>query len=553
MSFRLKAFLAILLLVAAVIISTLLLAENALGDAMESALNARYEERATAARAQRRARDLDLRKRATALAQSVRVFAGFVEYAELDDDEMAVQLLENVRDELLKPGSGPNTDWRFQVYTVRGQLVQSRQLPDTVAMFEGWPTDPETLAQAIESSTSETGILSDHTDALYETVFQPVTDSVSGEAVGALLLARPLEMDLSGTNAVSLRLAGRWFGGFSVAQALPVGRSELLLHNKPHLIFLQRLVTAGGVFPEVQEAVAFSLAAKSRQKRQLAFRLAGAGVVAVFVASFVVAGLAHELSTPIRDLVRATRALGAGDLTTRAPVRRADELGRLAESFNEMVEDLALKEKYRGVLDVVSDPQVAQALLEGGLELGGEERDVSVVFCDIRGFTPTAETMEPREVIAMLNDHFTPLTGVVVDHGGAVLQFAGDLIMALFGAPAACPEHARHAAACALAMVAVRSQMNEKSSQPIEVGIGIATGRVVTGRMGSKDRLNYSVVGSRVNLAARLCAQAKPMQIVTDTPTLAACGPSAIFHALGPLKLKGFSEAFEAFELLGLT
>jgi adenylate cyclase len=392
-----------------------------------------------------------------------------------------------------------------------------------------------------------------------------VLDLETEEPLGGVLLAQSID-DPGGPAGAGLRtgivIAGRvvssgWapddareVAGFGEQGHLRV--QPVMLDGQPHVVF-NRPIGDGwpGIFPSAAEVSAFSLAEHERQRRQLRERVLVVGVMAVGAAVLAALVLASGLAKPVRELVTVTNAIGRGDFSARA-TPRGGELGALASAFNTMAGDLALKERYRSMLDLVSDPHIAEDLIAGGLELGGEEREVSVVFCDIRGFTRLSEGMAPREVIEMLNEHFTPLTRVVHEHGGVVLHFVGDLIIALFGAPWRCAAAERSAAACALGLVRERERLNGTGARHIEVGVGVATGRMVAGRMGSKDRLNYSVFGARMNLASRLCGQAGPMQIVIDAPTLAGCGAAAQARALGALKLKGFSEEIEAFQLLAL-
>lgn len=546
MSFRLKIFLSCLLFVAVLLAATLWLAEASLSGAFEQALNARYEEQAHSAKRDRDLREVELRTRAGALASSRRVSAAFLELNESDDVASATeQLLVNLRDELFKPGAVPSTDWSFQAFGSAGNLLRSSELPLT-PFAEPWPPDARTLRAAMESHSQVSGLLASQDGQIWEAVFQGISDEVEGLS-GGLLVARPRPMVLEGADATGLELGKRWFGTFEKPDRLP-DHGEVKIKGVPYLVFA-RALESSDLFPRAREISAYSLAEKQQQQKRLRLRLGGTGLVAIVLAGFVALALAHGLSMPIRDLVKATRSVRSGDLSQHAPVRRRDELGRFVETFNEMIDDLALKEKYRTVLDVVSDPQVAQALMDGGLELGGEEREVSVIFCDIRGFTTISEGMAPAEVIAMLNDHFTPLNQVVHEHGGVILQYAGDLIMALFGAPSPCPDHAKRAAQCALAMIARRRELNEESPRPIEMGIGVATGGVVAGRMGGSERLNYSVVGAKVNLAARLCAQAAAMKVIVDHATIQACEGEIGAKPLGALKLKGFTEEFQAYEI----
>jgi class 3 adenylate cyclase len=172
-----------------------------------------------------------------------------------------------------------------------------------------------------------------------------------------------------------------------------------------------------------------------------------------------------------------------------------------------------------------------------------------MLFCDIRGFTALTEGKEPREVISLLNDHMTLLTDVAYAHGGTVDKFVGDLILVTFGAPKTAADDARRMVRCALAMVAARTLANEGAAEPIRIGVGCAYGRVVAGCMGSARRLDYTVLGERVNLAARLCSKAPAMRVWVDAGTRHAVGPSACFKPLPPIEAKGFSRPVEAFEL----
>jgi class 3 adenylate cyclase len=174
-----------------------------------------------------------------------------------------------------------------------------------------------------------------------------------------------------------------------------------------------------------------------------------------------------------------------------------------------------------------------------------------VLFCDIRGFTTLTEGMDPVAVIEMLNLHMTALTNVVHRHHGVVDKFVGDALMALFGAPKSYGDDARDAASCALALLAERDRLNATTCRVVSMGIGVATGRVVAGCMGSADRLNYTVLGDRVNLAARLCARAAGGEILVDDATRGALA-EAVVDTLEPLALKGISQPVSIFRLRAL-
>ncbi len=302
-------------------------------------------------------------------------------------------------------------------------------------------------------------------------------------------------------------------------------------------------------FPPAYHVSMCSLAGALQTQRELRVQILGFSAVAMLGALVLSLIISHGLATPLRELVAGTAAIRGGDLQVRVPVRSRDDVGQLASSFNEMAEGLAQKEMYRTVLNMVADEKVAQALVNGQLALGGELREITVLFCDIRGFTPLTENMPPEDVIEMLNEHMTALTRVVKEHHGVLDKFVGDLLMAIFGAPVSHDNDTLNAARCALRLLAEREKLNATSRHQLKIGIGIATGKVVAGCMGSSDRLNYTVLGERVNLASRLCSQAGPGQVVIDQTTREKLGDTVTATSLPALNLKGFSENVMAYEL----
>jgi class 3 adenylate cyclase len=272
----------------------------------------------------------------------------------------------------------------------------------------------------------------------------------------------------------------------------------------------------------------------------------------VLVLCFLVSSrLARGISAPVSELEAGAREIRQGNLGVRVQPRTHDELGRLARAFNEMADGLQLKEKYRGVLDKVVSPEVAEELLNGKIDLGGELRSVTVLFCDIRGFTPLTEGMEPHAVLAMLNNHMTAMTEIVRRHGGIVDKFVGDELMAVFGAPKSSGQDALSAARAACEMIAKRAELNSlpATDRRFEIGIGLNTGEVVAGNMGSDKQLSYTVLGKTVNLASRLCGAASPGQILASAATIEAAGPGITATPLDPVNVKGFSSAIHVFNV----
>jgi len=284
--------------------------------------------------------------------------------------------------------------------------------------------------------------------------------------------------------------------------------------------------------------------------RTIAAEIAG---IAMLVSLGLILFVSRGLSGPVSALTAGTRAIVAGQFDLRLPVTTKDELGQLTQAFNDMAADLALQDRYRSVLDAVADPAVAQRLLHDTHDLGGVQKQVTMLFCDIRGFTALSEQLEPTDVITLVNDHMTALTDIAYQYGGTVDKFVGDLIMVLFGAPETAPDDAQRAVACAIAMQHARSKLNASSKVPLEIGIGIATGTVIVGCMGSKKRLNYTVLGHRVNLASRLCSTAGAGQIIIDDITRHHLPSNLTVTPLQPIRLKGISAEIQSYAIPAAT
>ena len=285
--------------------------------------------------------------------------------------------------------------------------------------------------------------------------------------------------------------------------------------------------------------------------------MAWAGAIALGFAVLLGSVLARGLSTPIRNLVAATGRVARGDYEFDVPVTSHDELGALATSFNEMIAGLRLKERYRGVLDKVVSREIADELMKGEVSLGGENREVTTMFADIRGFTALTEGMEPQRVIALLNEYARRGSDAVESEGGVVDKYVGDEVMAIFGTPLPQKNHALHAVRAALrlrdAMLELSEERVAQGEAPIGIGIGINTGNAVAGNMGSVKRLNYTVLGASVNLASRLCDVAAAGEILISAATYEAIRDDVDAVATAPRSLKGFAQDVMAYAVRGLA
>jgi adenylate cyclase len=270
-------------------------------------------------------------------------------------------------------------------------------------------------------------------------------------------------------------------------------------------------------------------------------------------------GLAALLSRPINRLVQGTRAIAEGNLNVTLQVTSHDELGMLTESFNQMARSLREKEMIKRAFSRYVAREVVDEILKDPehLVLTGERREVTVLFCDVRGFTPLTERLSPEEVVLLLNDFYTLMIETTFKHDGTLDKFIGDAVMAIFGAPIAHPDHSLQAVRTALAMQAGVVELNERrqkaGKEPISVGIGVSAGEAVAGTVGTEDRMEYTVIGDTVNLAARLESNAKMGQILISHPTYESVRDAVQVRPLGAIRVKGKEEEVEVYEVLGMT
>jgi class 3 adenylate cyclase len=227
-----------------------------------------------------------------------------------------------------------------------------------------------------------------------------------------------------------------------------------------------------------------------------------AGAVTLGFAPLVV-GLGFTPSLrPVRDLAEGTQRVAAGDYSQRLPVVQDDDLGALAASFNRMQAGLAERQRLQAAFGTYVDPALAARLLEQGDDVfTGERREVTVMFIDIRDFTPFAEANTAEDTVARLNALFEIVVPAVVEAGGHVNKFLGDGALAVFGAP---NDLADNADAALRAAVLVNRLVAERFGQELRIGIGINTGVVIAGTIGGGGKLEFTLIGDTVNVAARV-------------------------------------------------
>jgi class 3 adenylate cyclase len=275
---------------------------------------------------------------------------------------------------------------------------------------------------------------------------------------------------------------------------------------------------------------------------------------AIVLASLLSGLLSRNLTRPVNALVEATGKVEEGDFGTRVEVDSIDEMGTLARAFNDMTRGLALKEQYRGVLDKVVSRDIAEELLKGEVKLGGENREVTVLFADITGFTTITDGMSPPDVIKLLNECMERLTDVVELEGGVVDKYVGDQVMALFGAPVTRGSDALRAVRAAVGMQRAMAELNEERARrgelPLEISIGINTGQAMAGNMGSPSRLNYTVLGDTVNLASRVEHHAPSAGVLITCHTYTHVAQHVRVADAGVVELRGFAQPVQLYQVL---
>jgi class 3 adenylate cyclase len=236
-----------------------------------------------------------------------------------------------------------------------------------------------------------------------------------------------------------------------------------------------------------------------------------ATILGLVFAALVSAGVTR----PVRRLLEGARAVEAGNLEGTLVATSRDEIGHLTTAFNQMVEQLRLKERLRETFGKYVDPRVVEGLISGpALAAEGQRRVMTVLFCDVKGFTSTSEGMTPQGLVKVMNRYFSTMSAPIRQHQGVIDKYIGDAIMAYWGPPfAADAEQAQLASLAALEMLALVPQLRAELPELLgvrtlpntfDIRIGIATGEVLVGSIGSELMMSYTVMGDTVNLASRL-------------------------------------------------
>jgi len=287
----------------------------------------------------------------------------------------------------------------------------------------------------------------------------------------------------------------------------------------------------------------------------------GAALLALLVGAIAARGV----TKPILALVKAARLIGQRkwrEVTIAASASGGDEIGELSVALGQMSADLekgeeeiAHQAKLRGDLGRFMSKPLVDAIVRGDhpLALGGKRAKVSVLFADVVGFTPLTEARDAEQVVALLNELFSVLSEIVFRHEGTVDKFIGDCLMAVFGAPASQEDHAARALSAAEDMMrfleTANEEWKEKYDVEVRLGIGVNSGEAIVGNIGSDKRMEYTVIGDVVNVAARLEAIAQPNQVLVSGATAALVGKKFPLRHKGAQRLTGRKAETDVFAM----
>ncbi len=359
-----------------------------------------------------------------------------------------------------------------------------------------------------------------------------------GDFDGELTLERLIQEVGEGTGVVAVRLLGREgavvasldsaerVGAPSHAVTASEAGNWRVLRRDSRLLIAAPILYSGVRVGEAQVELDLLVLVEpvvrsnTRQLTAAATVVGCLGVAAgiVFVALLV---------GPLRRLRVGVERLTAGDVTVRVAPTSRDEVGELTRAFNEMGDSLLQKQRIQNAFGRYVNDYVLAQLLDSpeGDEMAGIEREVTVLFADIRGFTRLSEGMMAPSIVTLLNEIFQLVSDRILERGGTIDKFIGDSVMAYFGAPVPYSDHALRAASAALDIMRAIEDRARRSSGldpscssliPVQVGIGVHSGNVVVGNIGSDRRTDFTAVGDPVNVAHRLEKLAKPGEILVS-------------------------------------
>lgn len=309
------------------------------------------------------------------------------------------------------------------------------------------------------------------------------------------------------------------------------------------------------VFSEIPKSV---IVAPAFEMKRNAFKTAGiilsVAIVLIFLFSMTLTGPLEVLATIVRMVAKGNFEIKATD-KVKAWVE--DEVHDLAHAFDKMTEGLKERDKVKSLFSKFHGSSVAEDLIKNDIGVGGQNKEVTVFFSDIRGFTAFSENRSPEEVVAMLNEYFEVMVGIINRHGGVVDKFIGDAIMAVWGAPKATATDTQNALMACLemrvALVELNTRRATRSQTPIRIGMGLHCGPAISGTIGSNERMEYTVIGDTVNMTSRIEASTKAFgsDLLVSQAIIDKIGQHYLADVAGEATVKGKTEPLKLYKVRG--
>lgn len=339
-------------------------------------------------------------------------------------------------------------------------------------------------------------------------------------------------------------------------QIIPVGMRRKLLFVSAFVVFIPLLVLGFTVLIKVNRLLVDlgvgEVARLTDPLQTWVILLITVSTAIMFLMSIM---MAREVTYSIDKMLGALRLVQNKELDTQLTVSTTDEFATLYEGFNRMTTGLQERERLRDAFGRYVAPEVAEEVMRHGVSLGGSVVSATVLFADIRDFTALSEQIAPAEVVSLLNDYFAAVEPPIHAEGGWINKFGGDSLLAVFGAPVPLSDHTRRAVRAALGMRAALCEFNvqqhERHGPALRFGLGIHSGKMVAGSIGSPDRMEYTVIGDVVNTAARIQELNKKWEtdVLFSAEVYAAMGGDMPARAMPPTEVHGKSEPLQVYAL----
>jgi len=431
------------------------------------------------------------------------------------------------------------------------------------------------LSEILDSGKNASRVLT-FGDQLMNTVNVPLKESLSddyalgvvsvGIAIDDKWVKALLKDESSDVHAVF------HIGGKPVAANVPEGRREAILTaamasagGEAFDFEGERYIKLEGAFEKAGRPAGYLFAASLDKAMapfvSLQWKIFALGMTALVLGLVVMLGLANRIVHPIRLLVTGTQQVLGGNYDFKVEPRSRDEVGRLTRAFNDMTEGLREKEQIRNLFGKYVHPSIVGDLMENpdNLQQGGTRRVQTLLFSDIAGFTTISEGMDAESLVAFLNEYLGAMAGEIEASGGILDKYLGDGIMAFWGPPLTKGNHARLACDTAVGMqnrlVKMREDWQARGLPPITVRVGLATGDVIVGNIGSEQAQDYTCIGDTVNLASRLEGVNKVYGtgIIIDEATRDMAGDHVHVRELDTIRVKGKEHGTRIFEVMDLA